>query len=743
MTAPARVLLVLPAFTMGGAERVMVVLSRALARSGVHVTVVVLDGRGPLRDQLERDPVDGTPTGIELVDLERRRARTAVLPLVRTLRRHRPDLIVSSQTHLNALIALVRPLLGDVRIVARVPSMWLAGPRETALVRRLRRIAHRRADLVVASSEEMRAELTDLLDRHVEVLANPVDVAALRRPAPQPTGTSGSGRRFVCVSRLVAGKGIDDLLHAFAGSSLADDRLTLIGDGPERAAVESLVARLGLGPQVRLTGTVSDPAPHVAGADVLVLPSRSEGMPNAALEALAVGTPVLATTDLVTLASIARRCEAGAVRLVPRDTLGEALAATARLTDGPRPSLLPEDHDAARVAAALLALAGLVPSAPDRALRILMPVLSPYPSALASTIQSANMAQALCELGHTVTLVAPNNDPALRDVAGTTEPQDLYGFAPAFTARTLGRRVRRGQSYRNALRIAAIARRERPDLVLARDLRACLLPARLGIPTVYEVHSLTSLEGPQERFVIRRLLRTRAFRGFIAISKPLAEDLAATFGIAPESILVAHDAVRLDEDPGPPPVREGTTLRVGYTGSLFAGRGVELLVEVAARAPWIELHLVGGPDAAARAWSERIAGLPDARIVIHGMVTPARARELQRTCDVVVAPFARKVVTDSGVDTSRWMSPMKAFEYMGSGRPIVISDLPVLREIMRPDIDALMIEPEDADALMNALERLRDDPGLGARLAASALERVRAEFTWDIRARRILERFGA
>jgi glycosyltransferase involved in cell wall biosynthesis len=108
---------------------------------------------------------------------------------------------------------------------------------------------------------------------------------------------------------------------------------------------------------------------------------------------------------------------------------------------------------------------------------------------------------------------------------------------------------------------------------------------------------------------------------------------------------------------------------------------------------------------------------------------------------VLVAPFARRVETDSGVDTSRWMSPMKVFEYMASGRPIVISDLPVLREVLRPDVDALMVEPEDPDALIAALEQLRDDPDLGARLAASALERVRSEFTWELRARRILARF--
>jgi glycosyltransferase involved in cell wall biosynthesis len=379
--------------------------------------------------------------------------------------------------------------------------------------------------------------------------------------------------------------------------------------------------------------------------------------------------------------------------------------------------------------------------------RILMPMLASYPSALASTVQSVNMAQAFAERGHDVMLVAANNDPSLATVLGATDAASLYGFTPAFRTRVLSVRSRRGQSYINAVRIARLVRQERPDLILSRDLRGCLIPAILGVPTVFEAHSLTALLGRQERWAISRLLRTPAFRGFVVISEPLAQDLAREFDVPKDRILVAHDAVR-PEDPGPsagaaPDGRSPTDrpLRIGYTGSLFAGRGIELLIEVAGRAPWAELHLVGGPADVANALRERLADLPGGRIVIHGMVTPIRARELQREADVLVAPFARKVGTDSGVDTSRWMSPMKVFEYMASGRPIVISDLPVLREILRPEVDALMVTPEDPDALLAALERLRDDPDLGRRLASSAQERVHAEFTWDRRAQKVLSRF--
>jgi glycosyltransferase involved in cell wall biosynthesis len=740
------VLLVLPSLDIGGAERVMLNLAQGLADTGESLTLVAFDASGPLRHHLERDVAGAS--AITLVDLGRARARSVVPRLVREIRSRRPRVVISSHTHVSALLVAVRPLLGDVRLVAREPGMWVDGPRESRLVRGVRRITHRRSDLVLASSRAMQQQLQAILRRPVEVLPNPVDVDGIRERALVPERAEGLGRRIVCVGRLAPGKEVEELVRAFAAVATMDDLLTIVGDGPLRSNVERTILEVDAVERVVLAGSLDDPAPLLAGADALVLPSRSEGMPNVVLEALAVGTPVIATTDLTTLDDLVARSPDGAVRLVPRSELGAALAVIPVLGPGPRPTLLPEEHrtdDVVRRLTALLDEAAPTASvASTRRSRILMPTLSPYPSALASTVQSANMAQAFAELGHEVLLVAANHDPGVTSIAGPTDPASLYGFDPAFRAITLTERSRRGQSYVNALRIARVARRWQPDMMLSRDLRACLLPARRGVPTMYEVHSLTSIEGRQDRWVIARLLRTPAFLGFVAISAALADDLAAAFGVPRDHVLVAHDGVRLTAASTPAPrARTGGALRVVYTGSLFAGRGIELLVDVANRSPWVELHLVGGPAATARDWEEGLAATGSERVVVHGIVTPAQARELQQDADVLVAPFARQVITDSGVDTSRWMSPMKVFEYMASGRPIVISDLPVLREVLRPEIDALMVPPEDPDALLAALKRLRDDPGLGERLAASALERVRSHFTWQVRARSILERFCA
>ena len=378
-------------------------------------------------------------------------------------------------------------------------------------------------------------------------------------------------------------------------------------------------------------------------------------------------------------------------------------------------------------------------------MRILFPTLSRFPTREAPAVQVTNMAQAFAELGHEVRLVVPAGD---RGPDATTPTPGamtaLFGFRPAFEVTTLSRRIHRGQSYLHAARIARIARRWSADLLFSRNLRACLVPALRGVPTVFEAHTVTSLTGRQHRWTLDRLLGAPGFRGIVAISGGLGEDLSAALGVPHGSIHVAHDAVRITDVPSVRPRRTASDrVALAYTGSMFPGRGVELLVAVAERDARVELHLVGGPEETARTWAQAApTALADGRIVIHGQVDPARARELQRSADVLAAPFANRVLTDSGVDSSRWMSPMKVAEYMASGRPIVTSDLPVLREVLRPGVDALMVPPEDVDAFTAAVGRLADDPALGERLATSALERAQHDLTWSLRAERILERFA-
>ncbi|MGV1098214.1 glycosyltransferase [Thiovibrio sp. JS02] len=165
-------------------------------------------------------------------------------------------------------------------------------------------ILQRRAHRTVLVSEAQRRKVLGGSDtRRVRVLHNAVDIdnpmprSEKPRPVRELFGMPAAGRIVVSVGRFSPEKGMDILLEAFVllVREVKDVHLLLVGDGQERPALEAQVARLGLGGRVHFAGYSETPGDYVAEADVLVLPSRSEGIPNAVLEAMAMGKPVVAT----------------------------------------------------------------------------------------------------------------------------------------------------------------------------------------------------------------------------------------------------------------------------------------------------------------------------------------------------------------------------------------------------------------------------------------------------------------
>jgi glycosyltransferase involved in cell wall biosynthesis len=207
-------------------------------------------------------------------------------------------------------------------------------------------------------AEELKAHYRVPQDR-LMVLPNPVDESTIRVRAaldPDPAPPPRNGRLFVAAGRMVPQKGFDRLIALWAGTP-SEDRLLLLGDGPDREALERQVAELGLAGRIRFLGYVANPWAWYARADAVVLPSRFEGMPNVALEALACGTPVIATPESGGVVELAALSGETSVRVAAMGAeLQAALAAVAR-TAGPRPanSLLPSAYRAERVACALSA----------------------------------------------------------------------------------------------------------------------------------------------------------------------------------------------------------------------------------------------------------------------------------------------------------------------------------------------------------------------------------------------------
>lgn len=295
-----RVLFLIPTLRAGGAERVAVTLLRQLDRTRFHPSIAVVDMSGA-------EFAGDLPPDVPLIDLGVRRVRHALPRIARLLWSMRPDTVLSTLGHLNLALALIRPLLpASIRFVGRetsIVSRQIGQYRSPHLWTWAYRHFYGRFDAVICQSRAMRDDLVHgfgLPAGRAVTINNPIDLDRVRQLA-QSGRAPADGRaeadvlRLVSVGRLSHEKGIDLLLEAVA---LCRDRrvhVDVVGDGPLRGELEHQARTLGVQGSVAFHGFLANPYPLVRDADALVLPSRYEGFPNVVLEALACGTPVIAT----------------------------------------------------------------------------------------------------------------------------------------------------------------------------------------------------------------------------------------------------------------------------------------------------------------------------------------------------------------------------------------------------------------------------------------------------------------
>ena len=175
----------------------------------------------------------------------------------------------------------------------------------------------------------------------------------------------------------------------------------------------------------------------------------------------------------------------------------------------------------------------------------------------------------------------------------------------------------------------------------------------------------------------------------------------------------------------------------GYTGHLYPGRGINLLLDIAERLKDMNFILVGGESSDVQRVRETAQNRGLSNVTVTGFIPNAELPLYQAACDVLLMPYQRQVAASSGGDISRYLSPMKLFEYLAAGRAICSSDLPVLREILSEEI-AVLIQPDDITGWVGALRNLRENPKRWAELAENARQ-TSSQYSWDSRAKKILE----
>lgn len=367
-------------------------------------------------------------------------------------------------------------------------------------------------------------------------------------------------------------------------------------------------------------------------------------------------------------------------------------------------------------------------------MKIAVVAAGPIPAQTANSIQVMKMAQALAALGHSAYVFVPGQDPGF----GWDALAQHYGLAQRFEIRWLpaSRWLRR---YDYALRGVNAARDWGADLLYTRLPQAATFAARRGMQTIFELHDMPS--GTMGPWLLRKFLAAKGARRLVVNTCNLQTNIEAAFPDASKLIVLAPNGVDLQRYanlPTAPEAREQLGLpdgfTIGYTGHLYAGRGISLLLELAHKLPAMNFLFVGGRPEDVNARQQQAAGLPNVRFT--GFVSNSQLPLYQSACDVLALPYSPRVAGSSGVDIAAYTNPLKMFEYLAAGRPIVANELPILREVLTEE-NAILLNGS-IDAWTSTLKDLQRSESRRAVLAKAA-RKTAVEHTWEKRAERILK----
>ena len=360
----------------------------------------------------------------------------------------------------------------------------------------------------------------------------------------------------------------------------------------------------------------------------------------------------------------------------------------------------------------------------------------------ASAVHVMKMCQAMADMGIAVECVLP----------GRVKKEKLFSFYGVKTSFRVTPLALSGGATRRSLHgllaaLYACRKRNGFDFAFTRDLVFAWFATRVfGIPTVYDAH-----HPPVNRAagkIIGSFSRSENLLGMSFNSQGL-RDMYSRLGIAGRNPVVAPNGFEPEAFEGEHDVpslraRLGLPLKrkiVCYCGNTYRGRGLELLVRAAARMPEVEFLIVGGRERDNALWREMARQSGTLNFRMEGFVAQREVSSYLLASDVLVMPYSSGVTIRDGTEAGEFTSPLKLFEYMAAGKPIVATGVPSVLEILRPGKNSVVTPPDDEEEFVRALGSVLGNPGLCARLS----ERARSDaagYTWKKRVERIIEGAG-
>jgi glycosyltransferase involved in cell wall biosynthesis len=352
------------------------------------------------------------------------------------------------------------------------------------------------------------------------------------------------------------------------------------------------------------------------------------------------------------------------------------------------------------------------------------------PSESASSVHVMKMCEAFVQNDVDLTLVIPNhfNKEKYKDV----DVFDFYGVKDPFKIKRVKFIQKNVKGIREILyTIAAVLYAKfvkRPDIMMTRKIMAARVAAMVHMPYILELHSATA----PTHYSLEKTFHSRYMKKLVTISGTLKDYMMEHYGLREDQVLVLADAVDLSayEELDTTLQFHEDRLKIAYVGSLYPGKGIETIVRLAAMDPSDQYDIYG-----ARGPLERWQKLKEelhANVNFMGQIENAKVPKTLTEYDILLMPYQAKVEV-YGEDLTNWMSPLKMFEYMASGRIIVSSDLPVIREVLDNKRNAYLVDADNIDAWYDTIRYIADHKEEAIQISEQAKQDV-LRYTWKARA---------
>ena len=376
---------------------------------------------------------------------------------------------------------------------------------------------------------------------------------------------------------------------------------------------------------------------------------------------------------------------------------------------------------------------------------------STIPSRSANSIHVMNMCEGLLQLNCKVSLFAHSKLCCASDCREQLE--EVYGMdIKKIKLNIFFSKKNKGIEFFIALYsfkcfMFDLVRNHKPGYIISRNLYAAVI---FGLffrrQVIYETHS-------QERGFrknIQKLLLNSNKVKTIVISNALKKILCTSHNVCNKNINVFHDAARdgrlklnylQRQKLQNKFVKSNAGLYypkyIGYFGHLYPGRGIEIIENLAKLNPSYGFIVYGGNEKEIKKYKKCNT---NNNLFFMGYISPSFSYESMTMMDILLMPYQKNVsIGLKGVDTAKWMSPMKMFEYMSVGVPIISSDLPVLREVLVNNENSLLVEADNIKAWSRALNEVIYNEILAERLGSNAYDEYKNKYTWKLRAKGIID----